>query len=211
MSDYARKMSDDPLLAHPLSERFEEALAYAVGHHRSQRRKGTGIPYAAHLLAVAAIVLEMETSEDEAIAALLHDVIEDGGGVEAELEIGERFGPDVARIVRANSDSDTHPKPVWLDRKKAYVAGIATKQPDELRISIADKLHNARSLLADQRRDGNATFARFGGRQEGTLWYYRALVDAFMARREALGPRAQGVLSELDAIVAALESAAGDG
>ena len=111
--------ADPPTHAHTLGPRFEAALTYAIAHHREDKRKGTQIPYAAHLLSVAAIVLEMESSEDEAIAALLHDVIEDGGGPTAEAEIAEQFGPDVARIVRANSDSlsGESTKAPWRRRK----------------------------------------------------------------------------------------------
>jgi (p)ppGpp synthase/HD superfamily hydrolase len=198
---------DMPTHAHPLGPRFEEALGYAIEHHRSDRRKGTQIPYAAHLLSVAALVLEMEASEDEAIAALLHDVIEDGGGPEAEAEIAEKFGPDVARIVRANSDSLTglsHKAP-WRQRKEDYIAAITHKEPDELRVSIADKLHNARSILSDYRRHGEELWPRFAGRRAGTLWYYRSLVSAFEMRRNDLGPGGRHALDELRSVVGELE------
>lgn len=195
--------------AHPLGPRFEEALGFAIEHHRGDRRKGTAIPYAAHLLAVASIVLEMESSEDEAIAALLHDVIEDGGGLEAEVQIRERFGDDVARIVRANSDAVSRPKPPWRQRKEDYVAEIAEKAPDELRVSIADKLHNARSILSDYRRHGEQLWLRFAGGREGTLWYYRALLGAFDARRADLGPGGGHALDELRAVIAELDRRVG--
>ncbi|HKJ36231.1 MAG TPA: HD domain-containing protein [Solirubrobacterales bacterium] len=197
--------------AHPLGPRFESALAFALEHHRDDRRKGTQIPYAAHLLAVASIVLEMESSEDEAVAALLHDVIEDGGGPEAEAEIRAQFGGDVARMVRANSDSTTQPKPPWRRRKEAYIAQIPGKAPDELRVSIADKLHNARSILADHRRYGDAVFNRFAGRRDGTLWYYRSLLGAFEARRGVIGEGGGQALDELRQVVAELERRAGPG
>lgn len=200
-------MSSEP--AHPLGPRFEEALSYAIEHHRGDRRKQTEIPYAAHLLAVTALVLEMESSEDEAIAALLHDVVEDGGGMRAEAEIRERWGDDVARIVLANSDSVSEPKPPWRARKEAYIAAIADKQPDELRVSIADKLHNARSILSDYRRHGEAVFTRFAGRREGTLWYYRALLGAFEARRAEIGPGGGHALDELREVVAELDRRVG--
>lgn len=197
---------DTPTHAHPLGPRFEEALRFAIDHHRSDRRKGTQIPYAAHLLSVAALVLEMESSEDEAIAALLHDVIEDGGGPEAEARIAAEFGPDVARIVRANSDSlsGSSVKAPWRQRKEDYIAAIADKQPDELRVSIADKLHNARSILSDYRRHGEQLWLRFAGRREGTLWYYRTLVVAFENRRGDLGAGGQHALDELRVVVAEL-------
>ncbi len=197
----------------PLGPRFEQALGYALAHHRADRRKGTQIPYAAHLLSVAALVLEMESSEDEAIAALLHDVVEDGGGPAAEAEIGELFGADVARIVRANSDSlsGSTMKAPWRQRKEEYIAQIPTKAPDELRVSVADKLHNARSILSDLRRHGDAVWTRFAGRKEGTLWYYRSLTAAFEARRADLGPGGQQALDELRAVVGELERRAAEG
>jgi GTP pyrophosphokinase len=195
--------TDDP----PTGPRFEEALVYAARHHRRQLRKGGRIPYVAHLLAVAAIVLEMESSEDEAIGALLHDVIEDGGGMRAHAEITERFGPDVARIVLANSDSTTGEdvKAPWRRRKEDYIAGVAHERPDELRVSLADKLHNARSLVFDHREVGDALWSRFStGRAEDVRWYYRALLDAFTARADDLGPGGRRVLEEFRRTVAEL-------
>lgn len=197
-------------LTTPLSPRFSEATAYALDHHRTQSRKGTEIPYAAHLLAVAAIVLEMEASEDEAIAALLHDAVEDGGGPRVEAEIRERFGAGVIEIVLANSDStvDTRVerKPPWRERKEAYIAAIATKPAGAVRVSIADKLHNAHSILADERRLGPALYARFSVGRDETLWYYAGLVVAFEARRDELGPRAGYALDDLRDTVAELRS-----
>ena len=151
----------------------------------------------------------MESSEDEAIAALLHDVVEDGGGEDAELEIRALFGNDVARIVLANSDSVTPIKGPWRQRKEDYIAAIPRKQPDELRVSIADKLHNARSILSDYRRHGELLWSRFAGGREGTLWYYRALLGAFEARRSELGPGAGQTLDELRAVIAELDRRAG--
>lgn len=186
---------------HPrLTARFDEALLYATAHHRRQLRKGTTIPYAAHLLAVASIVLEMESPEDEAIGALLHDVVEDGGGMAALAEIEERFGPDVARIVLANSDSTDGAggKGPWHRRKRDYVAAIAHKAPDELRVSLADKLHNARSIAMDHRQVGEELWSRFAtGSGDDVRWYYRALLEAFTARREELGDGGLRALEEL--------------
>jgi GTP pyrophosphokinase len=195
--------------AHPLGPRFERALEYAIDHHRGDRRTQTEIPYAAHLLAVASLVLEMESSEDEAIAALLHDVVEDRGGEAAVVEIRALFGDDVARIVRANSDSISSPKPPWRQRKEDYVAAIPGKRPDELRVSIADKLHNSRSILSDYRRYGERLWSRFAGGREGTLWYYRALLGAFEARRAEIGPGAGQTLDELREVIAELDRRAG--
>lgn len=180
-----------------LTQRYDDAVRYARTHHAADLRKGTAIPYLAHLLAVSALTLEMEASEDEAIAALLHDVIEDHGGPAAELDIRERFGAEVARIVRACSDTDEDPKPPWEVRKRAYIDSIATKAPDELRVSLADKLHNSRAILMDLREHGDALWGRFKTGRDGQLWYYGALVDAFEARMDDIGEHAQPAVREL--------------
>ena len=164
-----------------LGPRFEEALTYAARLHREQVRKGSGVPYLSHLLGVAGIALEHGASEDEAIAALLHDAVEDQGGAPTLAEIRRRFGDTVADIVAGCSDTDVVPKPPWRPRKEAYVAHLASASPSVRLVSAADKLHNARSILTDYRRLGEAVWSRFTGRKEGTLWYYRAVVQAFRA------------------------------
>lgn len=186
-----------------LTDRFEDALRYATQHHSAQLRKGTAVPYVSHLLAVASLVLEMGGSEDEVIGGLLHDVIEDGGGPRAEAEILERFGEDVRRIVVANSDTDELPKPPALERKRAYVAAIAHKQPDELRVSLADKLHNARAIVLDLRTHGLAVFERFNPAVP-TPGYYCALLDAFKERADVLGRGGIVALGELERTVGEL-------
>lgn len=198
--------TDSPLLG----PRFAEALLLAMSHHNRQLRKGTAIPYTSHLLAVAGLVLEMGGTEDEAIGALLHDLVEDGGGPAGLEDIRVRFGDDVARIVLANSDTDEEPKPPWKARKTAYIAGIARKQPDELRVSLADKLHNARAILLDYRTHGEALWARFkAGEGPAVRWYYRSLLEAFESRRDALGPAAEPALGEFARTVAELDRLAG--
>jgi (p)ppGpp synthase/HD superfamily hydrolase len=183
-----------------LGERFEQALQHATRLHKVQTRKGTTIPYVAHLLAVAAIVLEDGGDEDEAIAALLHDAVEDQGGRPTLEEIRRLFGDRVAEIVEGCSDTDVVPKPPWRRRKELYIEHIRTARPEVLRVSAADKLHNARAILADFRRHGDAIWPRFSGAREGTLWYYRTLITAY---REAGGG---GVLvDELDRTVSELE------
>ena len=164
-----------------LSLRFDEAFAYASRLHACQQRKGTDIPYLAHLLAVTAIVLEYGGGEDEAIAALLHDAIEDQGGPATRAEIRHRFGEHVVDIVDGCTDAETVPKPPWRQRKEAYVAHVGDASSSVRLVSAADKLHNARSILADYRQLGEALWDRFRGGRDGTLWYYRALVDAFRA------------------------------
>lgn len=166
---------DSPLL----TDRFDQALAYASRLHRTQCRKGTAIPYVSHLLAVAAIALENGADEDQAIAALLHDAVEDQGGL-AQLEaIRARFGHDVAAMVADCTDAVEEPKPEWRPRKEAYIASLATKAPGSLAVSLADKTHNASAINADIRALGPLVWERFNGRKAGTLWYYRALADAF--------------------------------
>jgi len=195
--------TDTPLLG----ERFDAALRMAAEHHRRQLRKGTEVPYLAHLLAVASLVLEMGGTEDEAVGALLHDLVEDGGGVAGLERIRSAFGEDVARIVEANSDTTSEVKEDWRTRKEAYIAAIAHKQPDELRVSLADKLHNARSILLDYRTLREELWARFkAGEGASIRWYYGALYEAFAARRDALGPRAEPALDELGRTIEALEA-----
>ncbi len=162
-----------------LTDRFGEALRYAAEVHRRQRRKGTSIPYVSHLLAVCSLVLEDGGGEDEAIAALLHDAVEDQGGRDRLEEIHRRFGDHVARIVEGCTDAETIPKPPWRERKERYIAHLRSASRAVLRVSAADKLHNARAILADYRGLGEPLWERFNGRRDGTLWYYRALTSAF--------------------------------
>ncbi len=189
-----------------LTDRFDRALVYASEHHRRQLRKGTPVPYMAHLLAVAGNVLEMGADEDEAIGALLHDVVEDGGGPDALAYIAETFGAPVADIVQANSDTDVEPKPPWRQRKEDYIAAIPHKTAPALRVSLADKLHNARSILTDYRTHGDELWSRFkAGEGESVRWYYRALTEAFEARADDLGPGAAPALDELRRVVDELD------
>ena len=179
----------------PYGEKLEEALGYAARVHRDQVRKGSSVPYVTHLLAVAAIVGENGGTEEEVIAALLHDAPEDQGGEARLAEIRERFGDEVADIVAGNTDTFEDPKPPWRERKEAYVAHVAHAPRSVRLVSAADKLHNARSVLADLRSLGEDLWPRFNGGKEGTLWYYRALVEAF----ETAGP--DSIVEELDRVV----------
>ena len=190
------------------TDRFDAALAYAAEAHRSQRRKGSDLPYVGHLLSVAGIAIESGASEDEAIAALLHDVVEDQGGPERLADVRARFGEEVAGIVAECSDTDEVPKPPWRPRKEAYVAHLAAASPGAVRVSLADKLHNARAILYDHRLVGRRVWERFSASAEDTLWYYRALVSAFAAR-VADDPRVAGLaplVAELDRVVSELEA-----
>ena len=170
-------MSTNP--TNHLTERFDDALVYASRIHRAQRRKGADIPYVSHLLGVAAIAIENGATEDQAIAALLHDAVEDQGGVERLDDIRTRFGEEVARIVDDCTDSDTEPKPPWRARKEAYLASLSHKPAASLEVSIADKTHNAGAIVADLHVHGEQVWTRFTGGKDGSLWYYRALADAF--------------------------------
>jgi (p)ppGpp synthase/HD superfamily hydrolase len=162
-----------------LSRRFEQALVCAFQLHRDQTRKGTHTPYIAHLLAVASLVIEDGGDEDQAIAALLHDAVEDQGGRVTLEKIKTRFGERVAWIVEGCSDTDTLPKPPWRERKEAYLEHLRGAAAEIRRVSLADKLHNARSILADLRQSRDGVWKRFSGGKEGTLWYYRSLVEIF--------------------------------
>ncbi len=183
----------------PLTKRFEEAFCLACHLHATQKRKGTEIPYIAHLMSVAALVIEDGGDEDEAIAGLLHDAVEDQGGKEMLEEIRRRFGDRVAGIVHGCTDAETIPKPPWLERKKRYVDHICTAPPEVRRVSSADKLHNARAILGDYRHEGERLWKRFSGGRDGTLWYYRALVQAFQAAGSS------PMVEELDRVVTELE------
>jgi (p)ppGpp synthase/HD superfamily hydrolase len=172
-----------------LTERFGAALAYATAAHREQRRKGTDIPYVAHLLGVAAIALEIGADEDQAIAALLHDAVEDQGGLARLADIRARFGDDVAAMVADCTDTWEDPKPDWRPRKEGYIASLAKKPGRSLLVSLADKTHNARAIADDLAVHGAAVWDRFTGGRDGSLWYYAALAAAFQERMP--GPGAQ--------------------
>ncbi|MDY6806007.1 MAG: HD domain-containing protein [Cyanobacteriota bacterium] len=161
-----------------LSHKFEEALVYATKLHAGQVRKSGNAPYISHLLSVAALVLEDGGREVEAIAALLHDAIEDQGGDKTRQEIYRQFGTEVGDIVESCTESDIIPKPSWKERKLAAIAKLRSANSSVRRVVIADKLHNARSLLTDLHRYGNSVWDSFKGGKDGTLWFYRSLVDA---------------------------------
>jgi GTP pyrophosphokinase len=186
-----------------VTDRFDQALSYASRLHRGQRRKGADIPYVAHLLAVTSLVLEHGGDEEEAIAALLHDSIEDIGGASLRREIRERFGERVLSIVEGCTDSDTNPKPPWKERKDAYVERLPGAAPSVRLVIAADKLHNVRSILLDHKRLGDRLWQRFRGGRDGTLWYYRAVTDALLNTEVTpLVEELQRAVTELEAAVA---------
>lgn len=163
-----------------LTEKFETAVVYATRLHANQRRKTSGIPYISHLLSVAALVLEAGGSEEEAIAALLHDAVEDQGGSKTREEILGIFGNEIIAIVDGCTECDTYPKPLWEERKRQYLENLLNQTSSSVRrVSLADKLHNARSLLIDWRRYGDTIWSQFNSSKEKTLWFYKSLVDVY--------------------------------
>ncbi|MCC6224151.1 MAG: HD domain-containing protein [Thermoleophilia bacterium] len=185
-----------------LGPRFEEALTFAARVHRGQLRKVTTVPYAAHLLAVAALVLEDGGSEEKTIAALLDDAPEDQGGLGRLADIEARFGAPVAEIVAGCSDTFETPKPEWERRKRQYLGRLETEPEAVLRVSLADKLHNARAILRDYEADGDAVFEKFNASKDKRLWFYGEMAEIFAERLP--GWMAQ----ELAAVVGKLEGSA---
>jgi (p)ppGpp synthase/HD superfamily hydrolase len=186
-----------------LTPRFEQALIFATRKHAAQTRKKTRAPYISHLLIVSGLVLEAGGDEDLAIAALLHDVVEDCGGTAMLKQVRRRFGRRVAHIVEGCTDAFTSPKPPWRKRKEEYLRHLRAADADTRLVSVADKLHNARSILTDYREIGEPVWKRFAGGREGTLWYYRALLREFRRRhRNRLVREFERAVPELVAVVA---------
>lgn len=195
----AEKFTDTPLL----TSRFNDAMQLALAHHQKQLRKGTQIPYTSHLLAVTAIVLELGGSEDEAIAALLHDAVEDGGGPAMQERITSEFGEAVGAMVAENSDSDTADKEKWETRKAAYIAGMAHKSAGGLLVSLADKLHNARAIERDLDQIQEKVLDRFTATGPQTADYHVKLAAAFEEHVE--NPGSAAAVAELKALAKTLE------
>jgi (p)ppGpp synthase/HD superfamily hydrolase len=185
-----------------LGPRFLRAFQFAAEKHAGQTRKASSIPYIAHLMGVASLVLEFGGDEDLAIAALLHDVVEDCGGAPVLKEVRRKFGRRVAKIVDGCTDSDTDPKPPWRERKESYIQHLKSADAETRLVSAADKLHNVRSILSDYREVGEAIWSRFNGGRDGTLWYYRALLEEFLRRKP------NRLIRELELAVGELEASA---
>jgi len=192
-----------------LSPRFKDALEFAISVHAGQVRKGTSIPYVAHLLAVCSLVLANGGSEEQAIAALLHDSLEDHPEKVTAVEIEQRFGPRVMNLVVACTDTPADytggPKPPWRDRKVAYLDHIRSAGPEGSIVSLADKLDNARAIVADCRQVGDMLWSRFSAGKDEQLWYYRELVSSF----QQAGVRSP-MLDELEGLVNELSRLAGN-
>ncbi len=169
-----------PKKAVRLGPRFLRAFLFAAEKHSGQARKASTIPYIAHLMGVASLALEAGGDEDIAIAALLHDVVEDCGGTPMLKEVRRRFGKHVAEMVDGCTDADTEPKPPWQERKEKYIRRLRTESDDTRLVSASDKLNNIRSIISDYRAIGESVWSRFNGGREGTLWYYRTLRDEFL-------------------------------
>lgn len=184
------------------TERLDRALALATHAFRDVRRKGTDIPYLAHLLAVMVTVAEHGGDEDQLVAAVLHDYLEDIEGSSRD-QLDRDFGPRVGALVAGLSDTVERPKPAWRPRKEAYIAHLARAKPDLKLISVADKLHNARCLERDLRQVGDEVWGRFSAPRDATLWYYRAVVTALAA--DWMHP----LVDELRAVVVSIHLAAG--
>jgi len=193
----------------PLTSRFSEALVGAADLHARQARKGTEIPYVAHLLGVASIAMHHGADEEQAIAALLHDAIEDApdglGAAWVRRWIGFRFGTRVLGIVEGCTDTDEVPKPAWRVRKEIYVAHLAGAHPDVLLVSASDKLHNAGAVLSDLRDIGDHVWERFNADagKTGTIGYYRGLVTAYQTTGHH-----KRLVKELGAVVTEIEQEA---
>jgi len=163
---------------------FKKAIELALELHGDQTRKGSEIPYMGHLLGVTSIVIDDGGSDSEVLAALLHDGPEDSGGEETLALIKDEFGDEVAEIVDHLSDTFEDPKPPWRERKETYLAELEDLPVDELgrkvlRVSLADKLHNVRSIQLDKHDFGEEIWARFRGGKDGSLWYYRTLAEIY--------------------------------
>ena len=185
-----------------LGPRLQRAFRYAAEKHAGQTRKKTAVPYLSHLMAVSSLVLENGGDEDLAIAGLLHDVVEDCGGMPRLREVERKFGERVAKVVEGCTDSFTDPKPPWLERKQNYLERLKREDDETRLVSACDKLHNVRTVLSDYREQGESVWQRFAGKREGTLWYYRALSDEFSRKPNRVTRELETVVKELGKVTA---------
>jgi GTP pyrophosphokinase len=191
-----------------LTEKLAQALRFARKAHEGQTRKGTAIPYVSHPMAVASIVLEHGGTQDQAVAALLHDTVEDCGV--KYPTITRLFGPAVARMVKDCTDSETFPKPPWKQRKKGYLEQLRSlRDPRSLLVSAADKLHNSRAIVGDVKREGKKVWRRFNAAPGEILWYYESLLVVFRKRSAEVPGQFRRLVQELDAVVREMKELAG--
>jgi (p)ppGpp synthase/HD superfamily hydrolase len=197
-----------------LTKRYTQAFQLAAQLHQTQQRKGTKVPYLSHLMAVSSLVLEYSGTEDEAIAGLLHDAVEDQGGQATLQTIREQFGDAVAEIVWAVSDTDVQPKPAWKVRKEIYIAHAREATSSARLVSACDKLHNLRSILRDYLEQGEGQWARFvpeaptlAEKRDMVIWYYSQLTQVYLE----VGPAQVGreLKRTLEALLEATQTSAG--
>ena len=181
-----------------LTSRFEEALVFATQLHAKQTRKGTAIPYIAHLLAVASMVITHGGNEDEAIAALLHDAVEDQGGRPTLKRIRGRFGEKVASIVAGCTDAYVEPKPPWKERKEKYLAHLRSASRSVKLVAAADKLDNLRAIIADHRTYGVAIWRRFNAGKDDQKWFYRGCVAALKGCPKSIYTELKAAVRQLE-------------
>jgi (p)ppGpp synthase/HD superfamily hydrolase len=192
-----------------LSPRFSEALGLAEQVHAGDVRKGTAVPYIAHLLSVCSLILADGGDEDEAIAGLLHDTLEDHPERVSRLELNRRFGSRVLSLIEGCTDTPPDysggPKPPWRERKLAYLCHLGSAPPEDLRVALADKLDNIRSVVADYRDQGDGLWSRFNAGRDDQLWFYRALAETFRQRRPPgrLLEQLESHLAELESLIIA--------
>ncbi len=198
-----RKPSRTPKPVVKLGPRFQRAFQFAAKMHAGQTRKASTIPYITHLMGVASLVLEAGGDEDLAIAALLHDVVEDCGGRPMLTQVRRLFGKRVAEIVDGCTDAYVIPKPAWRKRKENYIRRLKKEGADTRLVSAADKLNNVRSILSDYRASGESVWSRFNGGRDGTVWYYRTLRDEFLRKSQ------NRITIDFDLAVRELESLTG--
>lgn len=185
----------------PMSK-LSNALALAVQAHEGQVRKSTTIPYISHPMAVASIALEFGATENQAIAALLHDAIEDGGNKYANI-IKAQFGDHVHDLVQGCTDGTpdhSGQKAPWIERKTSYLKHLQEASDEVLLVSCSDKLHNARAIVADLINDGPSVFERFSSSPEQTLWYYRQLATIFNNRKAPPAKALESAVSQMEAL-----------
>jgi (p)ppGpp synthase/HD superfamily hydrolase len=190
-----------------LSRTFADALGFAFDVHRMQTKKGTQVPYISHLLEVAGLVLSYGGDEDEGIAALLHDAVEDHSDKVSFETIGKRFGTRVAAIVESCSDTSVFPKPPWRGRKEKYIAHLRDAGEEVLIVAAADKLANIRAVMKDYRGEGEEVWSRFNAGKSDQLWYYRTVTQTI--RDKATGTRVEPLAEELGRALQELESVCG--
>lgn len=194
-------------MSFPLGRPYEDALTFAARVHHGQYRKGTTIPYLAHVLAVSSLALEHGACEEVAVAALLHDAVEDGGGLPVLEEIRARFGEGVAEMVMECTDAYAKPKPPWRARKEAYLARLPQASEGAKLIALCDKLHNVTALVRDLGRGGKAVWSRFNASPEETLWYYRRVVEILGTGRD--GSLERELAAKVEALKMAVEGRTG--